>query len=231
MVATMITTMNEMAVRRHFFGLFAALLDYPDESLPRIARECEILLAARHERHEEAGSLLGAFRALVETAPLGQMQELYTGTFDLDATCHPYVGYHLFGESYQRSALLLGLKERYRARDFTTGNELPDHLAVMLRFLAVCQDTSLTIELCRDAILPALRRMMGEHEPSDNSEASASQLSRSNGHRARLELRTGPAAEVRPHPYDGVLQALRLLLEQDVLWLTCQVNEGGDDDA
>lgn len=221
-------TINATAIGRPIFRHFAVILDYPDAGLAAAARACAVLLAPINA---EAAALLGAFRAFAEATPLGRMQEVYTGTFDLDATCHPYVGYHLFGESYQRSALLVGLKERYQAHGFSTGNELPDHLVVMLRFLAVCPDTDLAIEISRDAVLPALRRMLGEHDQPDEPADGAMPPNLSNGSATRIELRGSPRKEAQEHPYSGVLQALRVLLQHDALWATYAAYEGGSGHA
>jgi nitrate reductase delta subunit len=149
--------MVEAGARQRLFHLFADLLEYPQSSLTESVRECEALVSPGNP---EAATLLHGFRSFVEDAPLGQVQELYTRTFDLDATYHPYVGHHLFGESYKRSAFMVGLKERYKAYDFVVEGELPDHLAVMLRYLSICEDDSQVAEIVRDAMTPALERMV-----------------------------------------------------------------------
>jgi hypothetical protein len=65
----------------------------------------------------------------------------------------------MFGEAYKRSAFMLELKERFRAHDFTPMVELPDHLPVLLRFMAMCPDENLVGELARDALVPTLTPM------------------------------------------------------------------------
>lgn len=141
--------------------LFAQILEYPQAGLIGAVRECQALASMTSP---QAAALLGQFAAFVEKAPLGRLEEVYTGSFDLDATCHPYVGYHLFGESYKRSAFLVGLQERYQAADFAVHGELPDHLGVLLSFLATSDDAGLAQELIDEALLPALERMVGEGE-------------------------------------------------------------------
>jgi nitrate reductase assembly molybdenum cofactor insertion protein NarJ len=32
------------------------------------------------------------------STPASRLEEIYTGTFDLNLVCFPYPGYHLFGE-------------------------------------------------------------------------------------------------------------------------------------
>lgn len=148
------------------FQLFAELLDYPRTTLTGVADECAALVAGRSA---EAALLLREFESFAARTPLARLEEIYTGVFELDATCHPYVGYHLFGESYKRSAFLLGLKERYRPYAVECGVELPDHLAVMLRFLAVNADLTEAEEIIGEALHPALRKMLKskDEEPPD----------------------------------------------------------------
>ncbi len=158
--------MIDKPIEGHVFQLFATLLDYPRTALTGVADECAALVAGRSA---EAALLLREFESFAAKTPLARLEEIYTGVFELDATCHPYVGYHLFGESYKRSAFLLGLKERYRPYAIECGVELPDHLAVMLRFLAVNVDLAGTEEIIGEALYPALRKMLKskDAEPPD----------------------------------------------------------------
>jgi nitrate reductase delta subunit len=55
---------------------------------------------------------------------------------------------------------MVKLKERYRFYDFSPGNELPDHLAVMLRFLARLEEGEESGELVRACIIPSLEKMI-----------------------------------------------------------------------
>lgn len=148
--------------RSRVVELLADLLDYPRPRLAEDALECRALLQLQSPR---AATLVDGFLADLEKIPLGQLEELYTGAFDLDtlsdldATCYPYVGHHLLGESYKRSTFMVELRQRYESCGFDSGHELPDHLVVMLRFLAGCQDSVLAEELVGEALLPALSRM------------------------------------------------------------------------
>ena len=153
-------------IEGRIFQLFATLLDYPRTTLTGVAAECAALVAGRSA---EAASLLREFESFAEKTPLARLEEIYTSVFELDATCHPYIGYHLFGESYKRSVFLLALKERYRSCDIRCGVELPDHLAVILRFLAVNGDPAETGEMIGEALHPALRKMLKnkDDEPPD----------------------------------------------------------------
>lgn len=141
---------------------FADALDYPRAPVDAAARTCEHLVA---ELSPEASELLAGFCSFAESRPLGELQEAYTRAFDLDTlselepTLYPYVGHHLFDENHKRSAFLVELSARYREHGFSPEGELPDHLVVMLRFVAVCDDEELADELVQDALVPALARM------------------------------------------------------------------------
>jgi nitrate reductase delta subunit len=150
----------------HLYRLFADLLEYPTPALARQAQECSELLSAASP---QAAALLKRFRCFVEQAPAARLEELYTGTFDLQAVCYPYVGYHLFGESYKRGMFMAQLNEGYRERGFSVGNELPDHVAVVLRFLALAADGDFSQVLLREGLIPTVDKMAQAFgDPSDN---------------------------------------------------------------
>jgi nitrate reductase molybdenum cofactor assembly chaperone len=187
--------MGGVTAERRLYGLFAQLLEYPRGSVAEAARACQVLLAVEHP---EAACLVAEFAAMAEAAPPGRLEEIYTGTFDLNATCYPYVGYHLLGESYKRSVLLIGLKQRYRAVGLDTGSELADHVALVLRFLSVLDDADLARELVGEALLPALGRMMRKSEEG--------------GEPPEGEPEGAEPADGR-EAYHRILHALRLVLE------------------
>lgn len=137
--------------------LFADMLEYPQTNLLKVVKECQSSVAANNP---EAGAMLGEFRGFVERTPLNRLQEIYSSTFDLNATSCLYAGYHLFGESYERSMFLVGLKERYKECSFAAENELPDHLSVLLRFIAMCNKIEVRDEIISEVLLPALSLMI-----------------------------------------------------------------------
>lgn len=142
---------------REICRLFAGILEYPTPALADRVRACvERLVPTRPEAAEE----LRAFCEFVERTPLEKLEELYTHTFDLQVVCYPYVGYQLFGESYKRGAFLAGLKGQFKSYDFSSGNELPDHISVILRFLAVPPGEEIGRPLLEEALIPALAKML-----------------------------------------------------------------------
>jgi nitrate reductase delta subunit len=174
---------------------FADLLEYPQPGLEEMARACEASAAGTG-----AARGLAEFRRFVEATPPGQLEEVYTAAFDLGADRCPYVGYHLFGDGYARSAFLRELRARFRERGLDTGSELPDHLSCLLRFASACGPGQEREEIVREAILPALGRMT----------AGAAGKDRTADARGGSE-RAGEAAAA-PDAYTGLLRALAAAL-------------------
>lgn len=199
--------MTELAAERQVYALFAQLLEYPRGNVAKAARDCEALLALEHA---EAAVRLADFAAMAEAAPPGRLEELYSATFDLDAICHPYVGFHLFGESYKRSALLVGLKQRYRAVGLDTGSELADHVAPLLRFLSLVDDADLGRELVAEAMLPALDRMTRTKDEDEREEGQAEVADPADGREA----------------YRWLVHALRLVLKRHATGVAGDQSEG-----
>jgi len=200
--------MDSEITRRRIFQLLADVLEYPQPGLGEAVRECAALLAA--DNHA-AAACLHKFGAFVEETPRGRLEEVYTGTFDLNAACYPYVGYHLFGESYQRSVFMLELNKRYRAHGFPGGGagELPDYMAVLLRFLAVCDDATLSGEIVHEALLPALDHM----DPSGTVSVPSPESCRG-GAAPPLQSMADERQDGARQGYWPVLRALRLVLQR-----------------
>ena len=151
-------------------GLFADILDYPAPGVAQKAAECIALIGSAQP---QAATLLESFRGFAEETPLGKLQEVYSGFFDLNSICHPYVGYQLFGENYKRSVFLVGLKRSYRAEGFeASADEIPDRLSIVLRFAA--QSKSEDVEdLLGRGLLPALERMTTKPESEGHQHGPA----------------------------------------------------------
>ncbi len=184
--------MSRVQVQQRIFHLLTKILEYPRADLARTVRECEALLSLEHP---ETAACLRRFQEFVTETYLRRQQEIYTATFDLDAPCHPYVGHHLFGESCKRSAFMLGLKERYETYHLAFGSEVTDHLVVMVRFLSLCDDADESETIIRNALVPALQKMLKQ---KDEIETESDKL---------------VAGKVeKPQAYQAVLEALLQML-------------------
>jgi len=139
------------------YDLFAHILGPPGPSLSDQLNECISILAP--SRWEAAG-LMNRFKTFVDQTPISRMEKIYAETFSLKGVCYPYVGYYLFGDGSHRRMFLAGLEEQYQIYDFSAARELPDHLGVMLQFLAKDEDEEEIDEMISLCVIPALRRML-----------------------------------------------------------------------
>lgn len=126
----------------------APLFEYPTASLPTDVMICRRQLA---RRWPEAADLLTPFLMWTLNEPIDVLEERYTRTFDISAVCAPYAGVHIFGEeSFARGELMARLRDSFDQLGFDAGAELPDHIAVLLRFAGRLDDESFDelVEYC-----------------------------------------------------------------------------------
>jgi len=145
---------------------FADLLTYPAADPIPVADRCRRLVGKRAARH------LDAFVSRAARAAPHEMEEAFSATFDLQPACAPYVGHHLCGDSPQRGEFLARLAGVYRDDGFTDpspGGELPDHLAVVLRYLAATPRGEARDALLQDGLRPALQKMLEALEDPENA--------------------------------------------------------------
>lgn len=173
------------------YAHLAALLDYPDEST---AWRCRTWLSAWAGALPEAAERLQEWACWFDGAPLWQAQEAYTHTFDLQPTCSLDVGYHLFGEDYQRGLFLAHLRQSQHDAGMGDTGELPDHLPVILRWLERTAGSEEHRDMAVECLLPVLRKMDEALAPrtDDNGVTKGGQ-----------------------NPYRLVLQAVALAVEHD----------------
>jgi nitrate reductase delta subunit len=135
------------------YELLACLMEYPTSDLPDQARECA---AALKTKRSHAARHMAHFRDSVTQTGPGDLEELYSATFDLTPVCYPYIGYQLFGDTYKRGEFLALLNARYRDIGIVIQGELPDHLGMVLRYLAQIPDA----DLVNEGVIPTLERMI-----------------------------------------------------------------------
>jgi nitrate reductase delta subunit len=63
-------------------------------------------------------------------------QELYVQTFEFNPAATLEIGWHLFGENYERGEFLVRMREQLRRYGIQEGSDLPDHLPLLLRLIA-----------------------------------------------------------------------------------------------
>lgn len=122
---------------REILDPIASSFEYPSENNQRAAREAA---AALVDRDPAASVAFGTLARWLQDTPRTEAEERYTALFDLQPSCTLHVGYHVYGEAYQRGALLAGLVGEMRRAGVDLGTELPDFLPTVLRMLSRVPD-------------------------------------------------------------------------------------------
>lgn len=150
-----------MTASRELHDGLAALLRYPGPGHRELAEGIQALAGSEAPA---IAALIAEFLRESATLTTAGMEELYTITFDLSPVVTLEVGWHLFGEQYERGAFLARLRGELQAAGIDERGELPDHLTVLLPLLGRLDDASRR-ELVREKVAPALvkiRRALDE---------------------------------------------------------------------
>ena len=141
-----------MTTQREQLEAVAALFTYPT------ADYYDRVEAAVAAAGPSSPDLLG-FAHAVGHIPLAELQELYTNTFDLQPLCPLDLGWHLFGEEYDRGLLLAYMRRQLRAHGIAESGEIPDHISYALLLLPRMKPAKAE-EFASVIVAPALRRML-----------------------------------------------------------------------
>lgn len=154
-----------MRMDKDIYNLLADVLEYPTPGIAGKAGACSLALKSVNGKAQDC---FKTFSKYCTTVPVSRLEELYTETFDLQAFCCPYVGFHLFGEDRCRGMFMVRLQEHYRARNFQVNGELPDHISVMLRSLSHEERSSETMDLISYCLIPATNKMVSLFKDNAN---------------------------------------------------------------
>jgi nitrate reductase molybdenum cofactor assembly chaperone NarJ/NarW len=111
-------------------SLFAQAFQYPfPGQIDVLYTETQTML------NEPGGKALAKFAEKLKALSLSEQEELYTRTLDLSPLSAPYVGYHVWGESYKRGEFMAALNNEMKVYEIDLEGELPDHLLPILRYL------------------------------------------------------------------------------------------------
>lgn len=150
---------------QEFYLCLAGLLIYPEADYPQRV-EASLQVAP-----PECQRLLQPFADAVRGLELWQLQELFTRTCDMNPVCSLELGWHLFGENYERGLLLVRMRDELRKHGIHESSELPDHLTHVLELLA-CMEHDKAADFIAACVLPALEKMLqairGKENPFEN---------------------------------------------------------------
>ena len=203
--------------------VLSALLSYPTADLKEATGEIAEVLRSDGVL---SGAIAGALQPLLDDlakSDVYELQERYVSLFDRSRSLSLNLFEHVHGESRDRGSAMVDLVETYRKAGFEpVSSELPDHLPVLLEFLAH-QPVAEAREILADAahILEALRVRLTRRE-SDYAAVFAALVELSAEVADKEALATLLAAE-DTDPDD--LEAL------DAVWEESEVTFGPDPNA
>jgi len=199
------------------------VLGYPTTELQHAMPEIGGVLAADSRLTSAARRALRPLVDALTTGDIYDLEEIYVGLFDRSRTLSLNLFEHVHGESRDRGGAMVSLLETYREAGFEPmTTELPDHLPVLLEFLA-----TRPAEEARDSLANAahiLEAVATRLERRDSPYAAVFQaLVQLSG----VNVDSEALAELLDQPEDDPndLEAL------DQVWEETQVTIGPDPDA
>ena len=139
----------------HVLDAFSRLLSYPHEGTPQAA---ELLYVVLRDELPDAASDLSQFGVFVEQSAGWQLEEAFTGTFDVNPACALEVGWQLFGEEYARGMFLVRMRQELRKYGLAESRELPDHISHVLAVLAAMPEEQ-AAKFVPACVQPAVAKM------------------------------------------------------------------------
>ncbi|MGB0959845.1 MAG: nitrate reductase molybdenum cofactor assembly chaperone [Halocynthiibacter sp.] len=116
----------------------SALLSYPTEDLQKASEEIKAALTEGGLFSNAAVEPVKKLMDDIASGDIYEMQETYVGLFDRSRTLSLNLFEHVHGESRERGSAMVDLVEMYRDGGFEPmASELPDHLPVLLEYLAM----------------------------------------------------------------------------------------------
>lgn len=154
--------------RSDIYDSLSDMLTYPAGEINERSARCVRLLA---ESDSPALPCMKKFSEFVEGSDVDQLQELYTRTFEINPVTALEVGWHLYGERYERGEFLVRMRQMLRDLDVEESSELPDHLTQTLKALGRLGKDDAEVFAGR-FILPAIDKMISGFKGKESAYGS-----------------------------------------------------------
>lgn len=145
-----------MAGDPQVLSVLAEALTYPGQATPALVARCA---DAGRWAPSDAADALSAYAAGLAGQSVEAMQEQFTGVFDFDPMCSLDLGWHLYGENYDRGDFLVRMRNLLAAYGIDEGHELPDHLPKVLSLLGRLPADA-AAALATESVVPAVDKIL-----------------------------------------------------------------------
>ncbi len=136
-------------------GTITRLLSYPGEHYDQLV---ELLYLIVQNDLPEAAKGISEFGQYLQRCEENEIEEAYTGTFDVNPACALEIGWHLFGEDYMRGQFLVRMRGELAKYEISETGELPDHLTHVLPVVASMPEEE-ACHFLHACVFPALHKM------------------------------------------------------------------------
>ena len=137
------------------YDSLAALLVYPSADYhQRVTRATTAFAPVE----PEGAVLLNRFAEQIRNLSTEELQEMFIRTFDMNPVRSLDVGWHLFGENYDRGTFLVKMRQQLRRFGIAESRELPDHITHALAVLGR-MPAGEAEEFAVACVFPALEKM------------------------------------------------------------------------
>lgn len=151
-----------MTGQENIYESFADVLSYPTQDYHAKVKKCQIAIT-NYKRsatlNPEPLTLINSFSEFIKDKSVADLEEHFTQTFDINPISCLEVGWHLFGETYDRGAFLVRMRELLRQFNIKESTELPDHITHVLAVLGKMEKESAD-DFANAQVLPAIKKMI-----------------------------------------------------------------------
>lgn len=131
-----------------------ALFCYPEDDYKALVAAC-----ARDAAGTPAAAPLAAFAAALDPLSTADVQEKFVQTFEMNPDTTLDIGWHLYGEQYERGEFLVTARRALRRYEVEESAELPDHLSHLIPLIDR-MDTEERATFTTEYLAPALTKIL-----------------------------------------------------------------------
>ncbi|OGP13240.1 MAG: nitrate reductase molybdenum cofactor assembly chaperone [Deltaproteobacteria bacterium RIFCSPLOWO2_02_FULL_50_16] len=146
------------------YNSLSRLIEYPEDDFQENLKHC-LKLTEKHHLKKVDG--LRSFAHTAKCMNLSELEEYYTRTFDINPVTALEVGWHLYGETYERGSFLVKMRNLSKKLNISESRELPDHLAHLLKLLGPMEEQEAR-QIISQYLLPGIKKMIEGFENKEN---------------------------------------------------------------
>ena len=142
---------------------YAEIMMYPESDH---GQKVQVCIDQFDDQNADLSEMVSEYLTQIQPLSLSEMEELYIKTFDLNKSGTLDLGWHLFGEDYNRGLFLVKVRQYMQMLKIPETAELPDHVSQVLRVLGRMSHDEAN-QFAHACVLPSLKTI-GEWTTEQN---------------------------------------------------------------